>query len=180
MKHGQSLPDRGLKRYDAFGNVIDASCAASRITPWVGGSLNASSTADWARYFVDFFKEYASRGVPFWGATVQNEPAKLPPDEIQQWETMFWSNAKSKDSADTPMEPFVTALRRALDDAELTHLRLMVHDDQKVNLPTAVQSLLPLDAVDGVGVHWYMSPPLEDVDRNNHCSFDSWAGEDRG
>jgi glucosylceramidase len=48
----------------------------------------------------------------------------------------------------------------------------MVHDDQKLSLPEAVIPIFEdanaMKYVSGVGLHWYMAPPNEDIGHNKH------------
>ena len=50
-----------------------------------GGKLLPRYWGFWARHFVRFAQEMATRGVPLWGVSVQNEPEAATPWESCQW-----------------------------------------------------------------------------------------------
>jgi glucosylceramidase len=173
MKEGQEIPPRARNmHHDRHGNPIPY----EKALPWVGGHLRTSAREAWAQYFAEFFKAFADRGIPFWGLTVQNEPHALPDDKVQHWETMFWTPEETRDFVRDHLGPVLhceEGHRLPFCDhlAEyLAGIHVMVHDDQKPSLPGAVRPILQdaaaMKYVSGVGVHWYMAPPLEDISRN--------------
>ena len=50
-----------------------------------GGKLLPQYRGSWSQHFVRFAREMASRGVPLWGISVQNEPEAATPWESCQW-----------------------------------------------------------------------------------------------
>merc|ERR1712129_379710 len=96
----------------------------------------------------------------------------------QHWETMFWTVDDALEFVRDYLGPVLhcqDSKRLSLcDDKEfkqyLSGLMIMIHDDQKPSLPDSLKKILEdkkaMEFVNGVGLHWYMAPPLEDITRN--------------
>lgn len=105
----------------------------------------------WAEYFTRFLDEYKKRGIKFWGVTMQNEPSNglLV---TAKWQSMGWTAAAQRDFIKTDLGPMLKS--KGYGD-----IKLMVHDDVRIFLPSWPKTILSdkdaSEYVSGIAVHWY-------------------------
>ncbi|XP_071793951.1 lysosomal acid glucosylceramidase-like [Asterias amurensis] len=104
----------------------------------------------WANYFVKFLDAYKLNNLTMWGLTIENEPSAGATDNA--WQAMYLSAEMERDFIKKDLGP-------ALHQAGYADVKLMVLDDQRLFLPSYVQTILS-DAeaakyISGTGVHWY-------------------------
>lgn len=116
------------------------------------GQLRPEMYQPWADYFVRFLDEYKAQGINFWGLTTQNEPLDGYVPNFS-FNCMGWTAEEQRLWVGSNLGP-------ALRDAAYDHLKLMIMDDQRINLPNwAVTVLSDPEAaqyVSGIALHWYM------------------------
>ncbi|KAH7719580.1 O-glycosyl hydrolase family 30 protein [Aphelenchoides avenae] len=121
------------------------------------GPLSGPYYTAYAKYFVRFFEEYAKRGVPFWGVTVQNEPG-AGCDGKYDWQGMCISSGEQRDFANELLGP-------ALKQNPVTKdIKIMAHDDQRDWIDVVAREVYNSSRasyVDGLGVHWYTNAPFD-------------------
>lgn len=120
-----------------------------------GGRLIPEYWGAWADTFVRYLTELGTRGLEVWALTVQNEPAA-----VQRWESCEWSAEEEAD--------FVVAfLKPRLAEAGLGHVKVLVWDHNRDLLWERAQASLgrpgALEAIDGLGVHWYLGDQYDQV-----------------
>ena len=112
-----------------------------------GGRLRPEHHGTWARYIARFLGAWTREGLPFWGLTVQNEPAAT-----QRWESMLWDGVEERDFLRDHLAP-------ALASAGFGELKVLGWDHNRDLLPTRARALLSgaegTPDVWGVGFHWY-------------------------
>ena len=112
-----------------------------------GGRLRSEHHGTWARYIARFLGAWSQEGLPFWGLTVQNEPAAT-----QRWESMLWDGLEERDFLRDHLAP-------ALASAGFGALKVLGWDHNRDLLPTRARALLSgaeaTPDVWGVGFHWY-------------------------
>lgn len=112
-----------------------------------GGRLRSEHHGTWARYIARFLGAWTQEGLPFWGLTVQNEPAAT-----QRWESMLWDGLEERDFLRDHLAP-------ALASAGFGALKVLGWDHNRDLLPTRARALLSgaegTPDVWGVGFHWY-------------------------
>ncbi|XP_078314171.1 lysosomal acid glucosylceramidase-like [Crassostrea virginica] len=105
----------------------------------------------WAMYFVKFLKAYSEVGIPIWGVTGQNEPTdgfftNFP------FQAMGWTPEMQRDF-------IVKDLGPALQQNSLGHVKIMILDDARVQLPYWAEQVFSSEEarkyVSGIAVHWY-------------------------
>nr|CAD7198595.1 unnamed protein product [Timema douglasi] len=117
LKRAQELSSGKIKIFTAPWNVPDWIKVKNGTTL---GPISEEFYQVWADYFVRFFEAYSEEGVDFWGLTPENEPQFLnrggwTPETMTPW--------------------VVNYLKPALDKAGFGHLKLMICDDQRTNVP---------------------------------------------
>jgi glucosylceramidase len=95
----------------------------------IGGSLNSVYNDALAQYFVKFLQEYATKGVPVWGITPQNEP-----DTADVYPSSSWDAASEATFIADNLAP-------ALNAAGLTDIKILARDGSQPD-PTDAQTLL--------------------------------------
>ncbi|CAG2066054.1 unnamed protein product, partial [Timema podura] len=117
LKRAQELSSGKIKIFTAPWNVPDWIKEKRGTTL---GPISEEFYQVWADYFVRFFEAYSEEGVDFWGLTPENEPQFLnrggwTPETMTPW--------------------VVNYLKPTLDRAGFGHLKLMICDDQRTNVP---------------------------------------------
>ncbi|CAD6191920.1 unnamed protein product [Caenorhabditis auriculariae] len=119
-----------------------------------GGPLRNDSRVykTYADYFVKFFEAYRSKGIQYWGLTIQNEPS-TGADMDWRWQTMNFTAETMRDFLRGYLGPALKANEATRD------LKVMVLDDGRGLLPGWADTMFadPETAkyADGVAVHWY-------------------------
>ena len=112
-----------------------------------GGRLRPEYHGLWARYVAHFLTAWAEEGLPFWGLTVQNEPAAE-----QRWESMLWTAAEERDFVRHHLAP-------TLAEAGLADVRIIGWDHNRDLLPHRARVILDDPEAAklfwGMGFHWY-------------------------
>lgn len=138
------------------------------ITPWSppgwmktngrrdqGGRLRREYLPVWADVFVRYLRELRSRGIEVWSLTVQNEPAA-----VQRWDSCEWT---AEEEADFVVE----LLKPKLREAGFSHVQVLVWDHNRDLLWERASVSLgrpgALEAVDGLGIHWYSGDQYDQV-----------------
>lgn len=105
----------------------------------------------WAMYFVKFLKAYAKEGIPIWGVTGQNEPTDGFFTNFS-FQAMGWTPEMQRDF-------IVKDLGPALQQNSLGHVKIMILDDSRLQLPYWAEQVFSSEEarkyVSGVAVHWY-------------------------
>lgn len=152
--------------------IRDAARHAGRlglmITPWSppgwmktngrmdqGGKLLPEYRAVWADTFVRYLEELRNRDIEVWSVTIQNEPAA-----VQRWDSCEWTAEEEADFA-------VEFLKPRLKARGFGQVKVLVWDHNRDLLWDRAQASLgrpgALDAVDGLGVHWYSGDQYDQV-----------------
>ena len=112
-----------------------------------GGSLKEEMKPLWARYYVKYIRAYEAEGITISAISVQNEPKALQP-----WESCFYSAEDERDFIEKYLAP-------ALDEAGLSHIKIIVWDHNKERVYERAKEIFTTPAVKervyGVGHHWY-------------------------
>lgn len=120
-----------------------------------GGHLKPRDFDAWARYYVRFISEYARRGIPIWGLTVQNEPMA-----VQTWESCIYTAEEERDFVKRYLGP-------TLHRAHLDALKLMIWDHNRGLMYQRASTVLndPQAAryVWGTAYHWYVGDEFRNV-----------------
>ncbi|XP_069957548.1 lysosomal acid glucosylceramidase isoform X2 [Cherax quadricarinatus] len=115
------------------------------------GQLLPEMYQPWADYFVKFLDSYALENITFWGVTAQNEPSDgyIP---FFSFNCMGWTPAQQTAWVGEHLGPTLRA--HGYHD-----LKLMILDDQRIELPLWAEEVLTDSIagqyVDGIAVHWY-------------------------
>ncbi len=122
-----------------------------------GGKLKPEYRETWARFFVQFIREYQNEGIPVWGVSVQNEPLA-----VQTWDSCIFSAAEEADFVGDYLGP--TLRRNGLADQKIViwdHNRDLVYDRAKISLsnPKAAQYVW------GIGFHWYSGDQFVNIEK---------------
>ncbi|GMS95896.1 hypothetical protein PENTCL1PPCAC_18071, partial [Pristionchus entomophagus] len=117
------------------------------------GRLRKGLEKAWAKYYVRFFEEYLSHGIPFWATTVQNEPTSgALPD--YGWQTMYWNSTGERTFVADHLGPAL-----ASSDAS-KNIKIIALDDNRFWLPMWANEVysdpVASSFISGVGIHWYM------------------------
>ncbi|QQS50222.1 MAG: glycoside hydrolase family 30 protein [Bacteroidota bacterium] len=112
-----------------------------------GGKLKPEYYQIWANYFVRFFEEYQTMGIPMWGLTVQNEPMA-----VQPWESCIFTAEEEKD--------FVkNYLGSTLEKAGMGDKKIIIWDHNRgIMYQRAMVAFNDPEAskyIWGTGFHWY-------------------------
>ena len=119
-----------------------------------GGKLLPQYRGPWSQHFVRFAEEMASRGVPLWGISVQNEPEAATP-----WESCEWTGDEEASFIRDFLGPAVRKAKLDLKIVAWDHNRdgmlqraACIYSDPDVS-----------EYVWGIGYHWCL-------DRSDSCS----------
>jgi len=116
---------------------------------WNHGMLKKEWQPTWALYFSRYISEYAKRGIPIWGVTVQNEPL----GNGGQWESMIFSSASMAEFIRDHLGP--RFVRDNLD------VKILAYDQNRDEVEawadTIFMDTLAARFVWGTAVHWYSS-----------------------
>ncbi|GMR48554.1 hypothetical protein PMAYCL1PPCAC_18749 [Pristionchus mayeri] len=117
------------------------------------GRLRKGLEGAWAKYYVRFFEEYLSHGIPFWATTVQNEPTSgALPD--YGWQTMYWNSTGERTFVANHLGPALAASKAA------KNLMIIALDDNRFWLPMWANEVysdpVASSFISGVGIHWYL------------------------
>eukprot|EP00439_Symbiodinium_sp_Y106_P060454 s714_g8.t3 len=117
-----------------------------------GGKLLPQYRGPWSQHFVRFAEEMASRGVPLWGISVQNEPEAATP-----WESCEWTGDEEASFIRDFLGPAVRKAKLDLKIVAWDHNRdgmlqraACIYSDPDVS-----------EYVWGIGYHWYGDPRFE-------------------
>uniref|UniRef100_A0A8W8I177 Glucosylceramidase n=1 Tax=Magallana gigas TaxID=29159 RepID=A0A8W8I177_MAGGI len=102
-------------------------------------------------YIFRFLKAYAKEGIPIWGVTGQNEPTDGFITNFS-FQAMGWTPEMQRDF-------IVKDLGPALQQNSLGHVKIMILDDSRLQLPYWAEQVFRSEEarkyVSGVAVHWY-------------------------
>uniref|UniRef100_A0A8R1V4Z2 Glucosylceramidase n=1 Tax=Pristionchus pacificus TaxID=54126 RepID=A0A8R1V4Z2_PRIPA len=137
------------------------------------GKLRKGLEEAWAKYYVRFFEEYLSHGIPFWATTVQNEPTSgsLP---SYGWQTMFWNSTGERTFVAQHLGPVLAASEAS------KNVKIIALDDNRFWLPMWANEVYsdPIAAsfISGVGVHWYFDAlaPVSTLRRTHEAHPDKF------
>ena len=128
-----------------------------------GGSLKEEMKPLWARYYVKYIKAYEAEGITISAISVQNEP-----NALQSWESCYYSAEDERDFVEKHLAP-------ALDEAGLSHIKIIVWDHNKERVYERAKEIFTSPAVRervyGVGHHWYSGDHFDAL-RLVHERFD--------
>ncbi|CAE7946404.1 Gba [Symbiodinium sp. KB8] len=117
-----------------------------------GGKLLPQYRGSWSQHFVRFAREMASRGVPLWGISVQNEPEAATP-----WESCQWTGDEEASFIRDFLGP-------AVRQAELD-LKIVAWDHNRDGMLQRAACIYSdpdvSEYVWGIGYHWYGDPRFE-------------------
>ena len=132
MKTNNALNGRGFLKGNATGPYYEA----------------------WAKYYVKFLDAYKKEGIKFWGLTTGNEPInglipKFP------FNCLGFTPSLQRDFIKYQLGPVLNA-------SNYGHLKIMILDDQRYQLPFWISPILKdpeaSKYVAGIGLHWYGDP----------------------
>jgi glucosylceramidase len=112
-------------------------------TTWVGGSLNTSYYAAYARYFVKYIQAMQGQGISIWAITPQNEP--LNPNNNP---SMSMSSTEEKNFINNNLGP-------ALASAGLGGVKIIAYDHNCDNTAYPIDVCNNSSYVDGAAFHLY-------------------------
>ncbi len=112
-----------------------------------GGKVKEEFKAVWAKYYTEYIKAMRQEGIDIWAITVQNEPIAK-----QSWESCYYS-------ADDEREFIEKYLIKALDDADMNDIKIIVWDHNKERVYDRAKKIFVSEMVKNrvfaVGHHWY-------------------------
>ncbi len=127
-----------------------------------GGKLRPDCRDAWATHYCRFIEEYGKEGVPFWGLTVQNEPAAK-----QRWDSCLYTAEEERDFVRDHLGP-------ALHRDGFGHLKLMIWDHNRDYMFERAQPVFDDPAaakyVWGTAFHWYVGDHFDNV----QAVHDAW------
>ncbi|XP_042296937.1 lysosomal acid glucosylceramidase-like [Sceloporus undulatus] len=107
----------------------------------------------WARYFVRFLDEYTRYNITFWAVTAQNEPSSSVYIPMKNFPTTEFTPEEQRDFIIKDLGP-------ALASSSHKNVLLIIHDDQRINLPKWANVVIGNSSaakyVSGIGIHWYL------------------------
>ncbi|XP_072840009.2 lysosomal acid glucosylceramidase [Pogona vitticeps] len=107
----------------------------------------------WASYFLRFLDEYAKENITFWAITPQNEPVLSVYIAQKNFPTNQFTPEEQRDFIIQDLGPALAA-------SSHKKVQLIIHDDQRVNLPYWAKVIIGNSSaaqyVSGVGIHWYL------------------------
>ena len=110
---------------------------------WVGGSLQTTYYAAYARYFVKYFQAMQAQGITIWGITPQNEPEN-PYNEP----SMLMNSGQQKDFINNHLGPQMAA-------AGFGGIKIIAFDHNCDNTAYPIDVLNNSGYVDGAAFHLY-------------------------
>lgn len=120
-----------------------------------GGKLKPECHKIWAKYMVQFVKEYEKNGIPIWGMTVQNEPMA-----VQIWESCIYTADEEKDFVKEYLGPVMWK-------AGLRKVKLIIWDHNRglmyQRAKAAYDDPKASKYIWGLGFHWYVGDHFENV-----------------
>nr|CAD7395805.1 unnamed protein product [Timema poppensis] len=128
-------------------------------------SLKKEYYGVYANYYVRFLDEYAAENLEFWGLTTQNEPGHGL--TYGSWNSMGWYPEQLLDWV-------VGYLGPALEEGGYSHLKLMINDDQRINVPDFVKIYENTSLnhyASGMAVHWYFDSASADILTQAHDDY---------
>nr|XP_045606117.1 lysosomal acid glucosylceramidase-like [Procambarus clarkii] len=115
------------------------------------GKLLKKMYMTWAEYHVRFIKSYGKYNISFWGLTTQNEPSDGL-EESFNFNSVGWTPEDQARWIGQHLGP-------ALHNNSLSHLKVMILDDNRIFLPKWADDIMSDSRaaayVSGVAVHWY-------------------------
>jgi len=120
-----------------------------------GGTLKPECRDAWAKYYCRFVREYEKEGIPFWGLTVQNEPAAS-----QTWDSCLYTAEEERDFVRDYLGP--TLQKEGLGGLRLMvwdHNRDLLYDRAKVVYADPQASRY----VWGAAFHWYVGDHFDNL-----------------
>ena len=118
-----------------------------------GGKLLDEYKAVWAKYYAKYILAMAEEGITISGITIQNEPIA-----IQPWESCNYTPEDEEEFIDK-------YLIDALDEAGLSHVKIMIWDHNKERVYDRAKSILSNKRVNervwAVAYHWYTGDHFE-------------------
>ena len=118
-----------------------------------GGKLLPRYEKVWADFYARFIESYAAEGIPFWGLTVQNEPAAT-----QTWDSCVYTAQEEMDFVKNFLSPCL--IQNGLGD-----VKIMIWDHNKDRIYDRVKDAYsdPETAklIWGAGFHWYTGDHFE-------------------
>ncbi|XP_066998118.2 lysosomal acid glucosylceramidase [Anabrus simplex] len=116
------------------------------------GKLKTEFYELWAQYFIKFLQNYLAAGIEIWALSTQNEPTDgLSPNFT--FNAMGWT-------ADEQQDWLANNLGPALEASGFSHVRVLIMDDQRYNLPAWPNTVLgdpkARNYTSGIAVHWYV------------------------
>jgi glucosylceramidase len=118
-----------------------------------GGCIKEEYKALWARYYCRYIREMENEGIEIFAITVQNEPKA-----IQTWESCSYTAAQEGEFIEQYLAP-------ALDEAGLSHIKIMIWDHNKERVYDRARDTLTSPAVNqrvwAVAHHWYSGDHFE-------------------
>nr|CAD7444859.1 unnamed protein product [Timema bartmani] len=112
-----------------------------------------------------FLDEYAAENLEFWGLTTQNEPGHGL--TYGSWNSMGWTPEQL-------LEWVVGYFGPALEAGGYSHLKLMINDDQRINVPDFVKTYENTSLyhyASGMAVHWYFDSASADILTQAHDDY---------
>lgn len=114
-----------------------------------GGTLKKEYYDTYAKYLVNFIKEYENLGFNIDYLTIQNEPSA-----VQTWESCIFTPDEQKDFIYNHMINYIKD----------TNTRILLHDHNKDDIYDVVKKIYKKNKyIEGVGYHWYTGPYFENL-----------------
>lgn len=113
-----------------------------------GGQLRPECRDAWALHYVKFAQAFAAEGLPFWGLTVQNEPAAK-----QTWDSCLYTAEEERDFVRDHLGPALAKAGLKLNLMVWDHNREILYDRVKVVYDDPEASKY----VWGAAFHWYVT-----------------------
>lgn len=118
-----------------------------------GGVLKEEYKALWAQCYVKFIRAYEAEGVKIAAVSVQNEP-----NARQSWESCAYTPEQEREFIEKYLAP-------ALDEAGLSHIKIIIWDHNKERVYDRAKAVLSSPEVEkrvwAVGHHWYTGDHFE-------------------
>lgn len=118
-----------------------------------GGCLKEEYKTLWAKYYCRYIREMEKEGIEIFAVSVQNEPKA-----IQTWESCSYDAAQEAEFVEHYLAP-------ALDEAGLSHIKVIIWDHNKERVYERARDTLASPAVNervwAVGHHWYSGDHFE-------------------
>ena len=112
-----------------------------------GGFISDEYKTLWAKYYCRYIQEMEKEGIEIFAISVQNEP-----NAIQSWESCQYDAQQEAEFIEHHLAP-------ALDEAGLSHIKLIIWDHNKERVYDRAKKIFTSKAVEdrvwAVGHHWY-------------------------